>query len=366
MRTKKAQLRVPAGNLEAVKKAIENGADAVYIGFESPSNLRNYSGLNLTFEQAKQSAKLAHNAGKELYVVINSYPQKDQLPASFRAAEEACKIGADAVIVSDIAVMNHIRTNNLDLDIHLSVQGGATNAQSINFYRDQFGVDCVVLPRVLTLDEVAEICAHTDIDIEVFAMGSLCAGYSGRCHQSQYITGETINSTGVCTSPKFLDFHNEEDGALTVKLNDVTINRFSNGEVTPSLMACKSKNGAEVANTQGPDGWHNTYLVNKRHVCKGTFINETTGKKGNILHSPIILNTLPILPQLIEAGVSALKIEGRQRPSAYSAISCRVLREAIDLYYSRPEEYQARDEWLAELPGLFEEMIPSQGAYIGR
>jgi collagenase-like PrtC family protease len=366
MKTKKAQLRVPAGNLKAVSKAIENGADAVYIGFESPSNLRNYSGLNLSLEDAKKSAQLAHEAGKELYVVINSYPQKDQLPMAFRASEEACEIGADAVIVSDMAVMNHIRMNDLDLSIHLSVQVGATNAQSINFYRDQFAIDCVVLPRVLTLEEVAEICAHTDIEIEVFAMGSLCAGYSGRCHQSQYITGETINSTGVCTSPKFLDFQDEKDGGLTVKLNDVTINRFSNGQVTSSLQACKSKNGAEVAGTQGPDGWHNTYLVNKRHVCKGTFINSTTGKQGNILHSPIILNTLPILPQLIEAGVSALKIEGRQRPSAYSAVSCRLLREAIDLYYSKPEDYQTREEWMAELPNLFEEMTPSQGAYIGR
>ncbi len=106
--------------------------------------------------------------------------------------------------------------------------------------------------------------------------------------------------------------------------------------------------------------------MNKRHVCKGKFINEATGEKGNLLHSTIILNTLPILPQLIEAGVSALKIEGRQRPSDYSAISCRLLREAIDLYYSRPEDYQARDEWLAELPNLFEEMTPSQGAYVQR
>ena len=366
MRNKKVQLRVPAGNLKAVEKAVENGADAVYIGFESPSNLRNYSGLNLSFEDAKKSAALAHEAGKELYVVINSYPQKDELSMSLQAADEACMIGADAVIVSDIAVMNHIKEKQLDLSIHLSVQVGATNAQSINFYRGQFAVDCVVLPRVLTVSEVAEICANTNVDVEIFAMGSLCAGYSGRCHQSQYITGETINSTGVCTSPKFLNFQDEKDGNFTVRLNDIVINKFSDSEMTPSLKNCKNQSGAEVASKQGPDGWHNTYLVNKRHVCKGIFINETTGKQGNILHSPIILNTLPILPQLIEAGVAALKIEGRQRPSSYSATSAKILREAIDLYYSNPKDYQTRDEWLAELPNLFEEMKPSQGAYIGR
>lgn len=366
MKRKKVQLRVPAGNLRAVERAIENGADAVYIGFESPSNLRNYSGLNLSFEDAKKSAELAHQAGKELYVVINSYPQKGELSSSLRAADEANEIDADAVIVSDISVMNHIRRNNLDLSIHLSVQVGATNAQSINFFRNEFAVDCVVLPRVLILDEVAEICSHTDVDVEVFVMGSLCAGYSGRCHQSQYITGETINSRGICTSPKFLDFHDVKDGRLTIRLNDVALNQFSDGELTPALQACKDQSGTEAASKQGPDGWDNTYLVNQRHICKGNFLNESTGKTGHILHSPVILNTLPILPQLIEGGVAAFKIEGRQRPSSYSAMSAKILREAIDLYYSQPHNYQVRDEWLAELPNLFEEMTPSQGAYVRR
>jgi len=366
MQKPRVQLRCPAGNLKAVEKAIESGADAVYIGFESPSNLRNYSGLNLSIEDAKKGAALAHAAGREFYVVINSYPQKDELESSLRAADEACEIGADSVIVSDISVMDYIRKRNLDLSIHLSVQVGATNAQTINFYHNEFGADCAVLPRVLTLAEVAEVCAGTDVDIEVFAMGSLCAGYSGRCHQSQYITGETINTRGVCTSPKFIDFEEDDAGGLTVRLNNVTINHFSPAEMTPALTACRSHSGTEVASNQGPDGWKNTYLVNKRHVCKGSFINEATGEEGNILHTPVILNTLPILPQLIEAGVAALKIEGRQRPSSYSEITARILREAIDLYYAQPQNYQTRDEWLAELPHLFEEMTPCEGAYIGR
>ena len=123
MKRKKVQLRVPAGNLRAVERAIENGADAVYIGFESPSNLRNYSGLNLSFEDAKKSAELAHQAGKELYVVINSYPQKGELSSSLRAADEANEIDADAVIVSDMfdSLLSH-QERHLILTVYSSTR----------------------------------------------------------------------------------------------------------------------------------------------------------------------------------------------------------------------------------------------------
>lgn len=366
MKRQKAQLRIPAGNLKAVQAAIDHGADAIYIGFQSPSNLRNYPGINFSFEEAKKGVELAHQAGKKFYVVINSYPQAEELASSFKAIDEAWGIDADAVMLSDLAVMDYARNKYPDLNIHLSVQAGATNAQTINFYRDQFGISCAVLPRVLTLAEVREICAATDVEIEVFAMGSLCAGYSGRCSASQYITGEVINTRGVCTSPRYLDFVEDEQGSVSVSLNGVTLNKFSSDEITPSLAPCTGHKGSEVVEMQGLDGWHNSFLVNKRHVCKGRYISEATGKKGSILHSTIILNTLPILPQLIEAGVGALKVEGRQRPSLYSAATARILREAIDLYYANPEAYQVRQNWLDEVSRLFEEMTSSEGAYVGR
>jgi putative protease len=367
MISRKVQLRVPAGNLKAVEAAIENGADAVYVGFDSASNLRNYSGINLSYDDMVKGADLAHRANKEFYVVINSYPQASELKDSFEAVKYAYEAKADAIIVSDMAVMEFVKSNFPELEMHLSVQVGCTNAEVINFYRDEFGITCAVLPRVLTVNEVAEIAKGTDVDIEVFVMGSLCTAYSGRCNASQYITGESTNSRGVCTSPKFLEFTPEEN-LLFVKLNNITLNEFDFEKVnaSPSLSKCVSRCGSDVVSESGPDGWPNSFIVNKRHVCKGQFVNQKTGKKDYILHTNVILDTLPILPQLIEAGVTALKVEGRQRPSAYSANTARILREAIDLYCSNPKAYKVEENWIKDIDGMFEEMKHSVGAYMGR
>lgn len=366
MKESKVQLRCPAGNLKALQLAISNGADAVYIGFESPSNLRNFKGMNFSLDDARRGAEIAHEAGKKFYVVINSYPQASELSYSLKAVDEAREIGADAVMVSDLAVMEYAYTNHPDYEIHSSVQVGATNAETINFYQEQFGITCAVLPRVLTVEEVAEICSLTDVEIEIFVMGSLCAGYSGRCHASQYITGETINSRGVCTSPKFMEFKEKEDGGVKVTLNGIALSEFEADEMTDSVAKHKGDTGIEAVNKQTADGWDSTFLVNKRHVCKGHFKNEITGKTGYILHEPVILNALPVLPQLIEAKVGALKIEGRQRPSVYSAMTAKILREAIDLYYENPEAYKVKENWTEAVQGLFEEMSPCEGAYVGR
>jgi len=359
----KVQLRCPAGNLKAVRAALANGADAVYIGFESPTNLRHFKGLNLSYEDAELAVKAAHAQGKELYVVINSYPQKDEVESAFRAIDDAVALGVDAVIVSDIANMEYIHATYPELPIHLSVQTGSANPETINFFAENFGVRCVVLPRVLTLDEIAYIVENTSVEVEVFALGSLCTSYPGRCNMSQYLTGESTNTRGVCTSPKFLDFKKNDDDSVTVLLNGVALNRVRE---EGSVVTCVDKRGVEVLeSSKTGDGWSNSFLVNKRHVCKGFFVNDTLNK-GFSLHDCVILNTLPILGRLIEIGVSALKVEGRQRPSAYSAEAAKVMREAIDLYYSQPERYAIRSEWEAAIAEMFPEMACSTGPYLAR
>jgi putative protease len=348
----------------AVEEALNNGADAVYIGFTSPTNLRNFSGLNLSYQEAERAVSLAHERGKELYVVINSYPQKDEIDSAFESIDQAVELGVDAVIVSDIANMEYISRNHPGLSIHCSVQTGSSNAEIINFWRDNFKVDCVVLPRVLNLDEIEHIVKNTSVDIEVFALGSLCTSYPGRCNLSQYITGESTNTSGVCTSPKFLDFK-EENQDITLLLNNIALNRIEGCRPGDSVYECKGRSGCEVVQHRG-DGWDNSFLVNKRHVCKGQFINASLGTRCQAMHDHVILNTLGILSRLIEIGVHAFKIEGRQRPSAYSAQATRIMRQAIDLYYSNPPEYGAKPEWDAEVAGMFQEMGSSVGPYLGR
>jgi putative protease len=366
MSQKHVSLRSPAGNLNGVAKALKSGADVVYIGLSLESNLRNYVGLNFTPQETKEAVKMCHDQGKGFYVVINSYPQPKELELSYKSVDVAAELGVDAIVVSDISVMNYAKTNYPDLNIHCSVQTGSANIETIRFYREQFGVSCVVLPRVLTVPEIADICKESDSDIEVFAMGSLCTSFPGRCNMSQYITGESTNTVGICTSPKYMSFEDEED-ELSVKLNGVTLNTFKSSEMTPDLNNCKKgKCGSEAVKLQNADGWDNTYLVNKRHICKGRFKNTANGKVNDALHSTVILDILPILPDLIRAGVSAFKIEGRQRPSEYSGSATRVLRTAIDRFYEDPDNYSVENNWTKEVSSMFRGMDHSTGPYLGR
>jgi putative protease len=363
---KRVSLRSPAGNIKGVEKALESGADVVYIGLSLESNLRNYSGLNFTPKETKKAVKMCHDKGKGFYVVINSYPQSKEMELSFKSVDVAAQLGVDAIVVSDLSVMSYAKTNHPDMKIHCSVQTGSANIETIRFYQEQFGAKCVVLPRVLTVPEIKDICEGTDIDIEVFAMGSLCTSFPGRCNMSQYITGESTNTVGICTSPKFMTFEENKD-ELSVKLNGVALNSFKPSELTPDLHVCKKgKNGAKAVKLQNEDGWDNTYLVNKRHICKGRFLNTANGKTTDAFHSTVILDVLPILPDLIEAGVNAFKIEGRQRPSEYSGNATRILRTAIDRYYEDPENYLVENNWSKVVSSMFKEMDPSTGPYLGR
>jgi len=367
MSEKKVSLRSPAGNLKAVSKAVESGADVVYIGLSVPnSNLRNYPGLNFTPEETKEAVKICHDNGKGFFVVINSYPQADETELSFKTVDIASNLGVDAVVVSDLAVMDYTKRNHPNLKIHCSVQTGSANAETIKFYQEQFGVNCVVLPRVLTVPEIRDICSAVDVDIEVFAMGSLCTSFPGRCNMSQYITGESTNSNGVCTSPKYLTFEDEGD-QMSVNLNGVTLDSFKNDEMTEALHVCKKgHHGSDAVEMQNEDGWENTYLVNKRHICKGRFINTLNGKIEEPFHDSVILDVLPIIPDLIQAGVNAFKIEGRQRPSDYSGNSTKILRAAIDRYYEDPEAYTTDENWFEEVSSMFVGMEHSTGPYMGR
>ncbi|MBI5789250.1 MAG: U32 family peptidase, partial [Candidatus Schekmanbacteria bacterium] len=268
-------------------------------------------------------------------------------------------------IVSDMANMEYISKNHPDLSIHCSVQTGSANAETINFWQENFNVNCVVLPRVLSVDEVAHIVKNTKVDIEVFALGSLCTSYPGRCNMSQFITGESTNTAGVCTSPKFLDFKEDGEDGVTLTLNNVALNKIPHCHQGDAVHQCKGHSGGEVVKDR-KDGWDNSFIVNKRHICKGQFINADLNTTGYAMHDYVILNTFSILSKFIEAGVHAFKIEGRQRPSSYSKNATQIMREAIDLYYSNPEKYRVKAEWDSAVKEMFQEMGSSVGPYLGR
>ena len=183
----------PAGSLPALKKAVEYGADAVYVGFKDPTNARNFGGLNFTDAQLAEGIAYAHRHQRQVLVAINTYVQAGRSAAWYAAVDRAAALGADAVILADVCLLDYAQRHYPALRRHLSVQGSATNAQAINLAHEHFGISRVVLPRVLTLAQVEYVARHTPVEIEVFGFGSLCVMAEGRCALSSYATGESPN-----------------------------------------------------------------------------------------------------------------------------------------------------------------------------
>lgn len=338
---KKVEICAPAGNLPSVKAAVDNGADAVYMGFSGDTNLRNFPALNLTDDEVYKAIRYAHGKNKKIFITVNAYPQEKELPLAYEVVDKAYSYGADAVIASDIAVLSYARNKYPAMRLHLSVQASASNVQAIEFYRRHFGIKRVVLPRVLTIDEIKELRNQTDIEIEVFALGLLCINSEGQCFLSSYITSESINTYGACSHPKFINFEEDDnDETLKILSNGVMLNKYSPME--------------EVA-----------YPT----PCKGRYYNKATDQTGYSIQDPESLNVLEILPELIYAGIDSIKIEGRQRSRSYVEKVVSTFREAVDNFYKTPGnkiENKIDNSKMESLQSLFEGLAPTYGCYKGK
>lgn len=325
------ELVCPAGNYPALKAAVDNGADCVYFGFRDDTNARHFAGLNFNRQRAEKAVQYAHDRGVKVLCAINTYPRPEGWPRWQKAADQAVDIGVDAVIAADIGLLDYISSRYPQQKLHLSVQGSATSVSSLNFYHRQFNIHRAVLPRVLSLKQVQQLAVDAPMELEVFAFGSLCIMAEGRCFLSSYVTGESPNTCGACSPAKSVRWQETPDG-LESRLNEVLIDRYGAGE-----------------NAGYPT------------LCKGRFVAD--GRLYHALEEPTSLNTLNILPQLVTAGVKAVKIEGRQRSPAYVAEVTRVWREALDSYAADPEHFSPKADWNRALAGLSEGSQTTLGAY---
>ena len=167
----------PAGSLRALKLAVDAGADAVYLGLKNATNARNFAGLNFDDAQVREGVAYAHARGRQVLMALNTYADaRDESPWK-QAVDAAATLGADALIVADTAVMAYARDEHPGLRLHLSVQASATSYEAIEYYRQRYGIQRAVLPRVLTLQQVQHVIRNTTVEIEVFGFGSLlCHG----------------------------------------------------------------------------------------------------------------------------------------------------------------------------------------------
>ncbi len=327
----KPELVCPAGNLPALKAAVDAGGDTVYLGFRNASNARNFEGLNFNREEAEEGIRYAHTRNTRVFVAVNTSPGPRNSTPWTSSIDMAAELGADAVILSDIALLAYAKENHPNLRRHLSVQASAGNYEALDFYAREFGIQRAVLPRILTLDAIREICSKSSLEIEIFASGGLCVMAEGRCWLSSYITGDSPNMNGVCSPAHAVRFE-EENGTLDVKLDGMLINRFAPGEAAayPTL-------------------------------CKGRF--EAGGMQGHVMEAPYSLNALEMLPEIFAAGVHGLKIEGRQRSKHYVRTVVSTWREAVDICAGNPDGYVVQKEWMASLDATSEGGAHTTGAY---
>ncbi|MCP2230734.1 ubiquinone anaerobic biosynthesis protein UbiU [Erwinia aphidicola] len=325
------ELLCPAGNLPALKAAIENGADAVYIGLKDETNARHFAGLNFSDKRLQEAANYVHQRRRKLHVAINTFAHPDGFNRWQRAVDMAAHAGADALILADIAMLAYAAERYPHIERHVSVQASATNAAALRFYQRNFDVARVVLPRVLSMHQVRQLARDTEVALEVFAFGSLCIMAEGRCYLSSYLTGESPNTVGACSPARFVRWQQTPAG-LESRLNEVLIDRYGAGE-----------------NAGYPT------------LCKGRYkVAETP---YHALEEPTSLNTLALLPALLAANIASVKIEGRQRSPAYVEQVTRIWRQAIDRCQADPAHYAPQPQWMTALSALSEGTQTTLGAY---
>ena len=296
---KPVEMVAPAGTPAALVAAIDAGADTVYCGFRDATNAHNYPGLNFSPEDLKEGIAYARARGSNVNVAINTYASAGNTKLWHQAIDTAAALGANAVILADIGMLDYAARTHPKLRRHLSVQGGASEAAAIEFYYEFFGVSRVILPRMFTLAEIVDLKARVPVEIECFIFGSLSPMTEGRCSLSAYATGRSPNLCGVCSPAEFVRYETV-NGQLVCRLGDFVTNSFGTHESAGYPTLCK---GRYIAGDADP---------------------------AYVFEEPECLNVAEYIGDLRRAGISAFKIEGRQRGRFYVAEVVSCFRKLLD------------------------------------
>ncbi|OEH84605.1 hypothetical protein BHU72_08910 [Desulfuribacillus stibiiarsenatis] len=293
---KKPELLSPAGNLEKLKMAVRYGADAVYIAGER-FGLRKAAG-NFTFQDMREGVEFAHSHQAKVYVAANIIAHNDDLVGLDEYLIEVAKTGIDAIIFADPAIYMAAKRVIPEMPLHVSTQASTTNWQTVKFWAD-LGVERVVLARELSLQEITEVHKNVNTEIECFVHGAMCVAYSGRCLLSNYMANRDANRGGCAQSCRW-------------------------------NYSVATEQNIEHANEQSQKQWslktEGHYLMNSRDLCMVEHI-----------------------PEMIQAGITSFKIEGRMKSIHYVATVTNVYRQAIDLYLQNPDAYKVDPNWIKEI-----------------
>jgi putative protease len=290
----RVELLAPAGNFEKLEIAIHFGADAVYLGGQQFS-LRGHSG-NFSREDLAAAVSYCHRRGIRAYITCNIYPRDEDLSGIRQFLRDLAIIGPDGVIVSDPAVFMLAREVAPDIPIHLSTQANTTSHAAARFWK-KMGAVRVNAARELNLEEIRSMCSRSGISVEVFVHGAMCMAYSGRCLLSSFLAARDSNR-GLCAHP------------------------------------CR---------------WNYAVMEEKR---PGLYMPVQQTDQGSMIFNARDLCMIRHIPQLINAGVRALKIEGRIKGIHYVAAVVKAYREAVDAHYQNAWQADACQAWVDELEAV--------------
>jgi putative protease len=321
----------PAGTPAGLRTAIAAGADTVYCGFQNETNARNFPGLNFTVAELEAAVDHAHRRKAKVLLAVNTFPPAGRFAQWREAIDEAARIGVNAVIIADMGVADYAAQSYPQLRLHLSVQAGASSPEAIKFHCQAFGIKRVVLPRILTVAEIADIHRQIPCEIEAFVFGNIGMMAEGRCSLSNYATGKSTNMDGVCSPAADVHYRKELNGDMTAQLGPYTIDRFGRDE-----------------------------SAGYPTICKGRYLCDSRPQAYYAFEEPVSLNLSSLLPDLMRAGVTALKIEGRQRSRAYVKQVVEAFRKAVD------DVMEGHDPALADLVALTEGQKETAGAFGGK
>ena len=307
---RKTELLIPASNLEVLKTAVIFGADAVYIGGEA-FGLR-AKAKNFTLEDMREGIAFAHERGVKVYVTANILAHNYDLDGARKYFGELKEIKPDALIISDPGMFTLAKEVCPEIEIHISTQANNTNYLTYDFWY-KMGATRVVSARELSLVEIKQIREHIpeDMEIESFIHGAMCISYSGRCLLSNYFTGRDANH-GACTHP--------------CRWKYAVVEESRPGEYLPVY-----------ENERG------TYIFNSKDLCM-------------IEH----------IPEIIDAGIDSLKIEGRMKTALYVATVARTYRKALDDFMESEEKYRENMEWYKAEIGKCTYRQFTTGFYFGK
>lgn len=289
----RAELLLPAGDLDKLKTAVLFGADAVYAGGKEYS-LRAAAG-NLSLAEMEQGLSFIHARGKKLYVTVNILAHNRDLKEMPAYLESLGQMAVDGMIIADPGIIRMAQKYAPEIPITVSTQANITNYEAAAFYKD-LGAQRLVLARELSLEEISTIKEKVKVELEVFVHGAMCVSYSGRCLLSHYMTGRNAN-TGECAHPCRYRYQLLEE-----------------------------KRPHEYYPIEEDE--RGSYILNSRDLC-----------------------LLPYLPQLLQAGIDSFKIEGRMKSALYVAVTASVYRQALDAFSQSGGEYndQQLRLWMEEL-----------------